>query len=67
MPEIKRNLVSVDLLSKARVKLVFESDKVALIHTEVFVGKGYCRYGLFVLMLNLIRVHLLFLLMLLNL
>ena len=40
--DIHRNLVSVSLLGKARVRVMFDSDKIVLTKNDVFVGKGYC-------------------------
>ncbi|XP_073119772.1 uncharacterized protein [Henckelia pumila] len=47
VPEIRKNLVSGSLLSKARFRMVFESDKFVLTKSGVFVGKGYQDSGLF--------------------
>ncbi|GMI72561.1 hypothetical protein HRI_000925400 [Hibiscus trionum] len=49
VPDIRINLVSVALLGKAGIKIFFESDKVILTKSNNFVGKGYCKNGLFVL------------------
>jgi len=49
VPSIRVNLISVALLSKVRVKVSFESDKIVMTKNNVFVGKGYCDQGLFVL------------------
>ena len=49
MPDIRWNLVSLSLLGKAGVKIMFESDKIMLIKNDAFVGKGYCNQGLFIL------------------
>lgn len=49
VPSIRVNLVSVALLSKVGVKVSFESDKIVMTKNNVFVGKGYCDQGLFVL------------------
>ncbi|CAH9104236.1 unnamed protein product [Cuscuta europaea] len=49
VPEIRTNLVSVSLLGKAGVKVSFESDKIVMTKNNVFVEKGYCNHGLFVL------------------
>ena len=46
---IRGNLVSVALLSKVGVKLAFESDKIILTKNGMFIGKGYCNQGLFIL------------------
>lgn len=47
IPEIRYNLVSVGILGKVGVKVMFESDKVVLTKNRVFVGKGYLNSGLF--------------------
>lgn len=49
VPEIRTNLISVALLSKGGIKVSFESDKIVMTKNNVFVGKGYCDKGLFVL------------------
>ncbi|CAJ2667187.1 unnamed protein product [Trifolium pratense] len=49
VPEIRTNLIFVALLSKGGVKVSFESDKIVMTKNNVFVGKGYCDQGLFVL------------------
>ena len=49
VPYIRWNLVSVSLLGKAGVKIMFELDKIMLTKNDVFVGKGYCNQGLFML------------------
>jgi len=46
---IRVNLISVALLRKVGVKVSFESDKIVMTKNNVFVGKGYCDQGLFVL------------------
>ena len=48
-PDIRRNLISGSLLNKAGIKLSFESDKLVLTRNGIFVGKGFCNAGLFVL------------------
>ena len=40
--DIRWNLVSVSLLGKIGVKIMFESDKIMLTKTDAFVRKGYC-------------------------
>ena len=45
--DICKNLVSGSLLNKNGFKLVFESNNFVLTKSEVFVGKGYMRDGLF--------------------
>jgi len=50
VPSIRVNLIYVSLLGKVVVKVSFESDKVfVMTKNNVFVGKGYCDQGLFVL------------------
>ena len=49
VPSIRVNLVSVAVLGKVGVKISFESDKIVMTKNNVFVGKGYCDQGLFVL------------------
>ena len=49
VPNIRANLISVSLLGKVGVKVSFESDKIVMTKNNVFVGKGYCDQGLFVL------------------
>ena len=39
--EIKKNLVSTNLLCKSGLKAVLESDKLILSNNGIFVGKGY--------------------------
>jgi len=47
VPSMNRNLVSVSLLLRQGLKLVFESNKVILSKFGVFVGKSYESGGLF--------------------
>ena len=49
VPNIRENLVSMALLGKVGIKVSFESDKIVMTKNNVFVGKGYCNQGLFVL------------------
>jgi len=49
VPNIRTNLISVALLSKGGIKVSFESDKIIMTKNNVFVEKGYCDKGLFVL------------------
>jgi hypothetical protein len=49
VPSIRTNLISVSILIKNGVKVSFESDKIVMTKNNVFVGKGYCDQGLFVL------------------
>ncbi|KAL6314351.1 hypothetical protein AAG906_021061 [Vitis piasezkii] len=39
------NLVSVSLLGKVGVRILFDSDKIVLTKNDAFVGKGYCNKG----------------------
>ena len=47
--DIRWNLVSVSLLGKTRVRILFDSNKIVLTKNDAFVGKGYCNQGLFML------------------
>ena len=47
VPELRKNLVSGSLLSKNGFKLVFESDKVVISKSGMYVGRGYVVNGLF--------------------
>ena len=49
MSDIRWNLVSVSLLRKAGMRILFESDKIVLTKNDAFVRKGYCNQGLFML------------------
>jgi len=49
VPSIRVNLIFQALLRKVGVKMSFESDKIVMTKNNVFVGKGYCDQGLFVL------------------
>ena len=49
VPNIRWNLVSVSLLGKTRVRILFDSNKIVLTKNDAFVGKGYCNQGLFML------------------
>ena len=49
VPDIRWNLVSVSLIGKAGVRILFDSDKIVLTKNDAFVGKGYCNQGLFML------------------
>ena len=51
VPEIRKNLVSGSLLNKHGFRMVFESDKVILSKSGMFVGKGYVCNGCLNLML----------------
>ena len=39
VPNIRWNLVSVSLLGKARMRILFDSDKIVLTKDDIFVGK----------------------------
>ena len=52
VPEIRKNLISANLLCKGGFKTVLESDKLILSKNGVFVGKGYACYGMFKLSVN---------------
>ena len=49
VPDIRWNLVSVSLLGKVGVKIMFESYKIMLTKNDAFVGKSCCNHGLFML------------------
>ena len=42
LPNIRENLVSVTLLRDASVNVSFESDKIVITQSNVFIRKGYC-------------------------
>ena len=52
VPNIRANSVSVALLGKVGVKVSFESDKIVMTKNNIFVGKGFCNQGLFVLSIS---------------
>ncbi|XP_015166671.1 uncharacterized protein [Solanum tuberosum] len=54
VPELRKNLVSILVLTKNGFKCVFVSDKVEVSKNEMYVGKGYLTEGLF--KLNVIAV-----------
>ena len=47
VPDIKKNLVSANLLCKSSVKTVLESNKLNLSKNGIFVGKGYVTDGIY--------------------
>ncbi|CAH9072258.1 unnamed protein product, partial [Cuscuta europaea] len=47
VPEIRKNLISGSLLNKHGFRMVFESDKLVLSKSGMYVGKGYTCDGLF--------------------
>ena len=52
VPDMRRNLVSGDLLGKPGIRVVFESGKLILLKNENFVGKGYACNGMIKFSLN---------------
>ena len=52
VPEIRKNLVSANLLCKNGIKTVLESDKLIMSKNGMFVGKGYSCDGMFKLSIN---------------
>ena len=56
VPDVKRNLVSANLLCKRGFKIVLESDKFVISKNVVFVGKGYSLDGMFKLSINNINI-----------
>lgn len=52
VPNIRKNLVSVDLVCKRGFRVVFESDKVIVTKNGMFVGKGYGCNGMYKLSIN---------------
>ena len=49
VPEMRYNLISVSVLGKASVKVIFENDEVVLTKCGNLVGKGHYCDGLFLL------------------
>ncbi|XP_062118580.1 large ribosomal subunit protein eL21x/eL21w-like [Humulus lupulus] len=47
VPEIRKNLVSGSLLNKHGFCIVFESEKVVMTKSGMYVGRGYVTEGLF--------------------
>ncbi|KAJ4956023.1 hypothetical protein NE237_012806 [Protea cynaroides] len=47
VPEIRKNLISTNLLCKKGIKIILESDKVVFSKYGAFVGKGYSCDGMF--------------------
>ena len=47
VPEIKKNLVSANLLCKSGLKVVLESNKLILSKNGIFVGNGYITDGMY--------------------
>ena len=44
--ELRKNLVSIPILTKNEFKCVFVSDKVVVSKNDMYVGKGYLSDGL---------------------
>ena len=57
VPEIRKNLVSANLLCKSNIKVVLESDNCILTKNGVFVGKGYSCDGMFKLNIIMNKVN----------
>ena len=49
VPNIRENLVLVALLGKMGIKVLFESNRIVMTKNYIFVGKGFCNQGFFVL------------------
>ena len=49
VPNIRANLVYVAVLERVGVKVSFENDKIVMTKNNIFVEKGFCNQGLFVL------------------
>ena len=49
VPNIYWNLVSISLLGKVGVRILFDFDKIVLTKNDAFVGKNICNKGLFML------------------
>ena len=47
VPELRKNLVSILVLTKNGFKCVFVSDKVVVIKNDMYVGKSYLSDDLF--------------------
>ena len=52
VPNIRANLVFVALLGKVGIKVSFEYNKIVMTKNNVFVGKGFCNQGLFMLSIS---------------
>ena len=52
VPNIRANIVSVALLGKVGVKVLFEYDRIVMTKNNIFVGNGFCNQGLFVLSIS---------------
>ena len=49
VPNIRANLVYFSLLERVGVKVSFESNKIVMTKNNVFMEKGFCNQGLFML------------------
>ena len=49
VPNIGRNLLSVSLLGKIGIEVLFDFDKAFLMKNNIFMGEGYCHQGVYVL------------------
>ena len=54
----RHNLISIHLLGKAGIKVLFDGGTVTLTKNEVFVGKSYDDEGLFILNVDQVIIHL---------
>ena len=54
IPELRKNLVSILVLTKNGFKCIFVFDKVVVSKNDMYIGKGYLSDGLF--KLNVIAV-----------
>src|SRR5436853_4896574 len=52
VPDIRKNLISVDLLDRRGFKISVESGKVILTKNGVFVGKGFACNGMYKMSIN---------------
>ena len=57
VPEIRKNLLFVSLLSKKGFKILLDSDKVIVTMSGMFVGKGYSYDGMFKFSINEIKCY----------
>ena len=57
VPELRKNLVSIPVLTKNEFKCVFISDKVVVSKNDMYVGKGYLSDDLFKLYVILVDMN----------
>lgn len=57
VPDVRKNLVSASLLCKKGFKVILESDKLVLLKGDLYVGKGYCTNGMFMLSVEMNKVN----------